>query len=122
MLAQRGGALALVLVALAAGPWRLGAEALLLAAGQPAAAARGASAFLSAFSPALPAIVGFETVRRFLVAQGVLRPCVIATALGCYGVHPVALRLLAPLRVTGAAAAPATRSGASARSASGCTP
>ena len=56
VLAQRGGALALVLVALAAGPWRLGAEALLLAAGQPAAAARGASAFLSAFSPALPAI------------------------------------------------------------------
>lgn len=64
------------------------AEAILVALGQPAEAARLAALFLSVLLPALPVMAVFEAARRFLYAQDVRGPPLVAAALGLL-LHPL---------------------------------
>ena len=73
VLAQRGFALAMLAFVPCVVLWWY-IEDVLVWAGQPLAASALAARFLRGFSAAVPPLVGFECVRRFLSAQGIVAP------------------------------------------------
>ena len=93
ILAQRGFAICLLAVLPAAVLWWFMEDALVWA-GQPAVASAHACRFLRVFSAALPPIIAFESARRFLSAQGIVKPIAWVVLAGS-AAHPLLLWLWA---------------------------
>eukprot|EP00937_MAST-01D_sp_MAST-1D-sp2_P004217 g4217.t1 len=89
MLSQRGAACCLLFFAPFVVLWAH-AEPVLLAAGQPARESAVVPRFLVVFATGIPAIVAFETARRFLSAQGIVKPTACVTTLVA-AAHPLVL-------------------------------
>lgn len=90
LLCQRGAVMSLMLSPFAFIFW-FNAKAVLVAVGQPHEVAVLSQQFLRIYCLALPAVVLFESLRRFLLAQNVIFPIVcVAGVVGCV-LHPIFL-------------------------------